>query len=465
MITVPLKIIHNAFEKYPFPNVTKVTIEKEVEVQTIFGPKMRKLKEEIPVHGNITKLECQLFAAEIVIADDQKFNVILDTGSIDLWVPAEGSEDKFPIDHHYNPNASETKSVLSDTFKIQYGTGNTEGRYYSDYISFITTDIHRIKFGVADKTNFNVDGADGIMGLAKKYDLDQLSKIWTMYNKNIISSKSFSFKYFPEDYVEMYLGDEHPDFTGNDTNNKADCQLLNSGQYDKILWTCRLYNFGLISEDNERNISTSYKKSFLFDTGSNTMMLPLEILENLENKLSQFDCYKTTLDQYGDDVKVIACKDINKIPNVFIEVGDNYLILDKELMFYEYDENLYILNIQFQNTMQIALIGQPFFRLFHTRFDYEKKRLKFYTEDETKIRFASHKEEEKEIDYEKIIIACVVVLAFAIAFCFIIKCLRKTCSEKERVFATCIILKSLVSGRNMKYTPMLTLTICDLYLK
>ena len=28
MITVPLKVIHNGFEKYPLPNVTKITIEK-----------------------------------------------------------------------------------------------------------------------------------------------------------------------------------------------------------------------------------------------------------------------------------------------------------------------------------------------------------------------------------------------------------------------------------------------------
>ena len=88
MITVPLKVIHNAFEKYPFPNVTKITIEKEVEVKTIFGPKIRKLKEE--VSGNITKLKCDLFAAEVIIAKTQKFNVILDTGSVDLWVAGEG---------------------------------------------------------------------------------------------------------------------------------------------------------------------------------------------------------------------------------------------------------------------------------------------------------------------------------------------------------------------------------------
>ena len=84
------------------------------------------------------------------------------------------------------------------------------------------------------------------------------------------------------------------------------------------------------------------------------------------------------------------------MPNIFIEVGDNYLILDKDLMFFEYDEGLYILNAQFQDKMDIALIGQPFFRMFHTRFDHEKKKLKFYTEDKTKIRFASHKKEEGE---------------------------------------------------------------------
>ena len=63
-------------------------------------------------------------------------------------------------------------------------------------------------------------------------------------------------------------------------------------------------------------------------------------------------------------------------------------------MLFEYG-GLYILDIQFQNTMDIAMIGQPFFRLFHTRFDYEQKKLKFYTEDETKIRSVSHKNEEK----------------------------------------------------------------------
>ena len=161
------------------------------------------------------------------------------------------------------------------------------------------------------------------------------------------------------------------------------------------------------------------------------MMLPLEILTGLKVELYKFNCYPTTIEEFGDDVKLIACKDKNSIPNIFIELGDYYLILDKYLMFFEYYEGLYILNAQFQDKLDIALIGQPFFRMFHTRFDYEKKKLKFYTEDETKIRFASHKKEEGEnkdkedIAYFLIIIIVVVVLALIIASFFILKYYRK----------------------------------------
>ena len=101
------------------------------------------------------------------------------------------------------------------------------------------------------------------MGLAKTYTLAQSSKIWTMYMKNIISSKSFSFKYYPEDYAEMYLGDEHPDFNKEiNPNNVADCQLLNKGVYDKLLWTCRLYDFGLLVKIIQKILVLHIKKAF-----------------------------------------------------------------------------------------------------------------------------------------------------------------------------------------------------------
>ena len=406
MITLPLKVIKNGYEKYPIKNETYLTYETEEEVQTIFGKKIRKLKQE--THGIIKKLDCLLFAAPITIGDSQTFNVILDTGSVELWVPKNGSIDDYKIENHYYPSKSQTAIMTSETFSISYGTGSVEGVFYTDYISFITEHTDKIKFGVASKTCFVVDGADGVMGLARSYSgKEDHSKIWTMHKNGIISSKSFSFKFISETDVEMYLGDEHPDFSNslNNTNHTAQCKLVNDGIFESLLWACRLYQFGLISIDRTKNATANCGFSFLFDTASNIMFLPIETLDLLSNQLSQFNCQKSKKD--GENR--IICNDLNVLPDIFIEVGDYYLILDKIYMYYEYyEENnvnespKYVLNIAFHKNLQIALIGQPFFTLFHTRFDYENKKLKFYSEDPNKIiSVPINPDEDKEKEEEE----------------------------------------------------------------
>lgn len=48
----------------------------------------------------------------------------------------------------------------------------------------------------------------------------------------------------------------------------------------KILWACELNTFGLIN--NYNNITVETKISVLFDTGTNTMILPVKILESIK---------------------------------------------------------------------------------------------------------------------------------------------------------------------------------------
>ena len=167
------------------------------------------------------------------------------------------------------------------------------------------------------------------------------------------------------------------------------------------------------------------------------MWLPINTLESLSNELSQFNCQKSTIE--GESR--IICNDVNILPDIFIEVGDHYLIMDKEKMFYEYyEENnvnaspKYVLNIAFQKDIQISLIGQPFFTLFHTRFDYENKVLKFYSEEPDKIIFSSTKPDEKEpIDWQKVGIAVAAALAFFIVICCLYRTCRRMCGSKKKV--------------------------------
>ena len=104
-IVIPLKAITNSFEKYPISRETYMTIEKQIEIKNIFGQKVRTLVEE-RTYGQIKILKCTLFAAPIIIDNEQYFDVILDTGSVNLWVAQVGSKDMFEIKNHYDPNNS-----------------------------------------------------------------------------------------------------------------------------------------------------------------------------------------------------------------------------------------------------------------------------------------------------------------------------------------------------------------------
>ena len=436
LIKIPLKVVNSTFEKYPIPRNINFTVEKEETVKTIFGTTIRRLIEE-DRQGIVNILDSELFAAEVIIGG-QNFEVILDTGSVNLWVPLINSSDAHEIGKHYIPSSTARKT--SEKFEIKYGTGSTKGYYYIEDIKFITDYSHRIKFGAASKTNFNVDGAHGIMGLAKKYKENDYSPIWTLFDKKEIPKKSFSFKYIDEGLVDMYLGTEHDDF--KNTNQTANCSLLDKSSYDQLLWTCKLHSFGLISKNNKINSTVDFGYNFLFDTGTNTMILPYFLLEKLKRNLDlrNFNCFEGKT-EHGIQ---IICNDANNLPNVVLEVGNYYLILNEKMYYKMHVDDIayHVLNIIFEKELIISIIGQPFFTLFHTRFDHEEKVLKFYSDDPDAIKPAINinktnnanylpgdvLSEEDWLNKHKKAIVCVAIGIAAVAIiCFIRHICSKTC--------------------------------------
>ena len=441
MLTIPLKVINTTFEKYPTSDQANQKVE-EVPVKTIFGTKMirRVIEEPDDISGNISKVTNSLFVAPIKIGG-QDFNVILDTGSVNLWVPKIGSKDQAIIAHHYDPSKSSSSSSTSETFEIQYGTGSTKGNYYSDYINFITNSAYNVLFGAATETVFDVEGADGIMGLAKNYSQYMYSAIWTMNAKGYIPEKSFSFKCLENNNVEMYIGGEHDDFS--DIKHTATCQLLHKSVYDNLLWTCKLYNFGFINNDFTRNTTVSCGYNFLFDTGSNVMRLPKETLNSILKQPYYFGCEKSS----EGSIDYLICPTDN-LPNIYIEVGDHYFIINSYEVFDKIkgNENYRKLRVQFMD-VQISLIGQPFFMIFHTKFDYENKVLKFHTTDEKAMIYSYAKPNDDEATHfdpdgivtswfnEKTVIIIAIVASFiAVIFIIVIivRCSKKNCGNKNR---------------------------------
>ena len=172
------------------------------------------------------------------------------------------------------------------------------------------------------------------------------------------------------------------------------------------------------------------------------MRLPKETLTAVINQLTIFECDKVS----EGSVDYIICPKDN-LPNFFIEVGDHYLILEGKYVFETYtNPNYKKLRIQFMD-VQISLIGQPFFRFFHTKFDYENKILKFHTENEKNMIYSYAKpKDDKARHFDpdnivnswlnentiKIIAAVSVCIAAVLIVVILVKCGKKRCGKKNK---------------------------------
>jgi hypothetical protein len=86
----------------------------------------------------------QYYAEVDIGSPAQKFNVIYDTGSSNLWVPevhcVNCGYKMFGEKHKYDPNKSGDYVDLSTPFHIQYGSGQVSGMYCTDTVT-LTGDI------------------------------------------------------------------------------------------------------------------------------------------------------------------------------------------------------------------------------------------------------------------------------------------------------------------------------------
>jgi hypothetical protein len=103
----------------------------------------------------------------------QTFDMILDTGSADLWVPdVSCSSDACSSKHEFDSDRSSTYSSASGTWSIQYGTGSANGFEGIDEVCFTGSGLclPKQRFGQATSiaSFFANQAMDGICGMAFK---------------------------------------------------------------------------------------------------------------------------------------------------------------------------------------------------------------------------------------------------------------------------------------------------------
>jgi Tfp pilus assembly protein PilV len=106
----------------------------------------------------------------------QNFNLVLDTGSSNLWVidvactdPAcSGYPQSGYTKHQYNSSASSTYVDQGTFFEIEYGSGSCYGNLATDVVSVAGLSVKQQTFGLAEGIAdvFGYQPTDGILGLA-----------------------------------------------------------------------------------------------------------------------------------------------------------------------------------------------------------------------------------------------------------------------------------------------------------
>jgi len=131
----------------------------------------------------------------------QKFTVVFDTGSSNLWVPSS----KCPftqiaclLHHRYKGSASSTMKPNGTTFAIRYGTGACSGFLTSDTVTIAGVPATNQLFGEATKlpgVTFIAAKFDGLLGMGfQEISVDGVPPVfYTMVQQKVVEEPVFAF--------------------------------------------------------------------------------------------------------------------------------------------------------------------------------------------------------------------------------------------------------------------------------
>lgn len=298
---------------------------------------------------------------------EQKFNVIFDTGSSDLWVASSQCDSSCGRHAKYDASKSSTYTKNGTIFHIEYGSGPVSGFQSVDNLNMGGIVIKDQDFAeVTDASGlgaaYKLGKFDGILGLA--FPVLSVMKVpnafQNLVEQHLIPSGQFSF----------YLG-----------NSRTDFGELTLGGYNKrhfsgdLTWVnLKAATYWEIALSGLTVGNTNYIPSdvnAIVDSGTSILTGPSESVAAIAKSLG---AKEIIAGEY-----MLSCK-YDTLPNLdFLIDGKTYSLSPEDYLIP--DGDLCLLGLMALDipapTGPLWILGDVFMRKYYTVFDYDNKRVGF----------------------------------------------------------------------------------------
>jgi len=312
--------------------------------------------------------DAQYYGPITVGTPAQKFDVIFDTGSANLWIPSKNCSN-CGLHSKYDSSRSTTYKVNGTKFAIQYGSGPVSGFYAVDSVGWGSNSVKSQIFAEVDDVSglgaaYTIGKFDGILGMGfYAISVDGTPTVFDdLFSQKLITDNVFAF-YLTSDPTkqgELVLGG----YDSAHYSGTIQYVPVSSATY----WEAKLdfLRLGTTSETTATKV--------ILDTGTSTLAGPVRDVAAIAKSIGAFPI--GTTGEY-----IIACAKASSIPNITVGMGGNtFTLTGKDYLIDQGTPDcvLGILGIDIPApTGPLWIMGDVFIRKYYTIFDVGAKRLGF----------------------------------------------------------------------------------------
>ena len=318
------------FSALSFVTAANTDVDKEIKLLRVpiskkkiihGGPPISSLRRRADYKQNLYIGDGSIYMVNVAIGTPpQTFELVLDTGSADLWVPGASCPTIMCPLAKFNESSSSTFKDMNEVFNITYGIGSASGGFGLDTVNIGGAIIEQQQFGLTNNTQNiltnmqtlsgesytpTVSSADNVTSFSSDHRMDGIFGLgyplitsptksynpffFNLKEQNKISQNVFSVFLNKSESLDtlgeiIFGGIDSTKYQGDITYlplAKTTRVSLN-GKSDYGYW--QVYGQGVgATVDGKSTLNAPFQATtqFVFDTGTTLTYLPMNVIEPL----------------------------------------------------------------------------------------------------------------------------------------------------------------------------------------